>query len=124
MLVVFGGSKDVAFNREISDLAGTVRIPRRTHQTGRGTSISTAGEDVPVLRPEEIRELPERTALVIADNARPILAHLDRCVDKRPGKTLLAVQANLRRHLAQVADAGPLPLAARHSASSPRSIDD
>ncbi len=124
VLVVFGGSKDVAFNREISDLAGTVRVARRTHQTGRGTSTSSAGEDVPVLRPEEIRELPERTALVIAENLRPILAHLDRCVDKGPGKTLLAEQASLRRHLAQVADTGRLRLAAGDSASIPGGFNE
>lgn len=36
VIVVFGGSKDVAFNQEISDLVGTVRVPRTTWQTGRG----------------------------------------------------------------------------------------
>ena len=31
VLVMFGGSKDVAFNQEISDLLGTVRVGRVTH---------------------------------------------------------------------------------------------
>jgi type IV secretion system protein VirD4 len=34
VLVMFGGSKDGAFNQEISDLAGQVRVARRTWQTG------------------------------------------------------------------------------------------
>ena len=34
VLVMFGGSKDVHFNREISDLVGTVRVARTTWQTG------------------------------------------------------------------------------------------
>ena len=34
VLVLFGGSKDGAFNQEISDLVGQVRVARRTWQTG------------------------------------------------------------------------------------------
>ena len=34
VLVMFGGSKDGAFNQEISDLVGQVRVTRRTWQTG------------------------------------------------------------------------------------------
>ena len=47
VIVVFGGSKDVAFNQEISDLVGTVRVPRTTWQTGRG-GRSISGEDIPI----------------------------------------------------------------------------
>jgi len=36
VLVMFGGSKDAAFSQEISDLVGTVRVPRVSWQTGRG----------------------------------------------------------------------------------------
>src|SRR3546814_6383285 len=45
-LVMFGGSKDVAFNQEISDLLGTVRIGRVTHSTGgfNGGSRNFSGE--------------------------------------------------------------------------------
>ena len=31
---MFGGSKDVSFNQEISDLLGTVRIGRVSHSSG------------------------------------------------------------------------------------------
>ncbi len=99
MLVLFGGSKDVGFNREISDLAGTVRVPRTTWQTGRG-GRSVSGEDMPVLRPEDIRELPERHALIVAENGRPIIARLTRSIDGAPGATLLASQAQARAGLA------------------------
>lgn len=57
VIVVFGGSKDVAFNQEISDLVGTVRVPRTTWQTGRG-GRSISGEDIPILRAEEIPPTP------------------------------------------------------------------
>ena len=67
VIVVFGGSKDVAFNQEISDLVGTVRVPRTTWRTGRG-GRTISGEDIPILRAEEIRQLPERQALVMSQD--------------------------------------------------------
>jgi len=101
-VIVFGAGKDALFYREISDLIGTTRIPRTTYSTGRGSwSRSTAGQDVPILRPEEIRQLPERHALVIAENARPIIAKLSRCIDGAPGKALLATQAAARARVAR-----------------------
>ena len=80
VLVMFGGSKDVAFNQEISDLLGTVRIGRVTpfHRRPR-RSRNYSGDDIPIMRPEEVRQLPERRALVIAENGNPIIAKLDRC---------------------------------------------
>jgi len=105
-IVVFGGGKDVHFAREVSDLVGTTRIARTTYNRGRGHSgRSTAGEDVPVLRPEEIRQLPQRHALVIADNARPLIAKLDRSIDGRHGKRLLQTQRAGRRRAAAAASA-------------------
>jgi type IV secretion system protein VirD4 len=100
VLVMFGGSKDVHFNREISDLVGTVRIARTTWQTGGRGGQSSSGEDIPILRPEEIRQLPERHALVVAENTRPILAKLTRCIDGTPGRHLLAQQNAARQALA------------------------
>ena len=76
VLVMFGGSKDAAFNQELSDLVGTVRVPRTSWQSGQMAARTTSGEDIAVLRPEEIRQLPERHALVIAENGRPIIARL------------------------------------------------
>lgn len=99
MLVVFGGSKDVGFNKEISDLAGTVRIARTSWQTGQRAGRSVSSEDIPVLKPEAIRQLPERHALVVAENGKPIIAKLTRCIDGKPGKTLKAEPAAARTQL-------------------------
>jgi len=43
VLVLFGGSKDGAFNQEISDMVGQVLVARRTWQTG-----ARAGRTFPV----------------------------------------------------------------------------
>lgn len=100
-LVMFGGSKDAAFNQEISDLLGTVRIRRITHSTGgfNGGGRSFSGDDIPIMRPEEVRQLPEGRALVIAENGKPIIARLRRCVEGKDGERLLADQRRLRAQL-------------------------
>ncbi len=99
VLVVFGGSKDVGFNKEVSDLVGTVRIARTSWQTGGQGGRTVSGEEIPILRPESIRQLPERQALVVAENGKPIIAKLTRCIDGRPGRQLLAEQTAARRRL-------------------------
>jgi type IV secretion system protein VirD4 len=101
VLVMFGGSKDVAFNQEISDLLGTVRIGRSSYQTGGhyGRNRTMSGDDIPILRPEEVRRLPERQALVIAENGKPIIAKLHRCLEGRDGERLHAEQRALRERL-------------------------
>ncbi len=96
VMVIFGGSKDAAFNQELSDLIGTVRVPRTSWQSGAMAGRTVSGEDIAVMRPEEIRELPERRALVIAENGRPIIARLRRCIEGRDGARLLADQAHWR----------------------------
>lgn len=102
-LVVLGGGKDGAFYKELSELVGTTRAPRRGYNVGRGGWGSNLyGEDVPVLRPEEIRQLPDRCALVIAENAPPFIAKLSRCIDGRRGQALLQAQAAARQTLARV----------------------
>jgi type IV secretion system protein VirD4 len=55
-----------------------------------------SGEDIAIIRPEEIRRLPERHALVIAENGKPIIARLFRCIDGRSGARLLAGQQHHR----------------------------
>ncbi len=95
VMVVFGGSKDVAFNRDISELTGTVRVARTGWHTARG-GRNISADDIPVLRPEEVRQLPERQALVIAENGKPVIARLHRCIDGRAGRKLLAGQRKLR----------------------------
>jgi len=100
VLVTFGGSKDSAFNQEISDLVGQTRVSRTSWQTGAMAGRTFSGEDIAIIRPEEIRRLGERRALVIAENGKPIIARLSRCIDGKTGAQLLAGQARLRAQLA------------------------
>ncbi len=95
-LIVFGGSKDAAFNQEISDLLGQVRVARTSWQTGPMRGRQVSAEDIPILTAAEVRQLKERHALVLAENAAAIIARLQRCIDGRPGRQLLADQAQLR----------------------------
>jgi type IV secretion system protein VirD4 len=99
VLVMFGGSKDVAFNQEVSDLVGQTRVSRSNWQTGAMAGRTFTGEDIAIIRPEEIRRLGERRALVIAENSRPIIARLFRCIDGKAGARLLAGQQRLRAEL-------------------------
>ena len=105
IIVAFGGGKDGGFNRELSELTGTSRV-RRTSYTyaGAGWGRSTHGESEPVLRPEEIRQLPPGQALVVAEHAAPLLARLDRCLSGRAGQALLASQAAARQRVAAARD--------------------
>jgi len=98
-LILFGGSKDVAFNQEISDMVGKVRITRTNWNTGQRAGRSVSGEDIPVLTGIEVRQLKERQALVIAENGKPIIARLTRCIDGRAGAKFLADQDTLRAQL-------------------------
>ncbi len=101
VIAVFGGGKDVIFNKELSELIGTSRVSRTTYNRGRNSAgTSYAGADEPILRPEEIRLLPERQALVIADNAKPLIARLTRCIDGKPGRALLVAQAAVKARVA------------------------
>ena len=99
-IVVFGGGKDVGFYKEVSELVGTTRVSRRSYNHGRGGWGSNVyGEDVPILRPEEIRQLPDRHALVVAENAQPFIAKLSRCIDGREGRALLRAQQEARSRI-------------------------
>ena len=96
-IVVFGGGKDIHFYKEVSDLLGTARVSRMSTSRGPGgTGTNRTTEDVPVLRPEQIRLIPERQALVVAENAPPLIAQLRRCVDGRSGRALLEQQRAAR----------------------------
>ena len=81
--------------------SGQVRVARQTWQTGAMAGRTFSGEDIAIIRPEEIRRLPERHALVIAENGKPIIARLSRCIDGRSGARLLAGQQRLRAELAK-----------------------
>lgn len=100
-LVVFGGSKDVKFNQELSDLLGDVRIGRRTWQTGAMAGGSAQGDDIAILTGAEIRQLPEGQVLIIAENASPIVANVHRSIAGRAGAQLLADQRDMRAALVQ-----------------------
>ena len=88
-LVIFGGGKDVHFYRELSDLIDDMRITRQTVSDGPGGyGTSRTSEDTRILRPGDIRRIPERHALVIAGTAPPIIARVRRCIDGRAGRAL------------------------------------
>jgi type IV secretion system protein VirD4 len=111
VVVAFGGGKDGAFYRELSDLFGTTRVRRTSYaHRGAGWSRSTHGETVPVLRGEEIRHLPPGRALVVAENAPPLIARLTRCLTGPRGLQLLAAQAAARSRVT-AARAGDPPRA-------------
>jgi type IV secretion system protein VirD4 len=125
VLVLFGGSKDGAFNQEVSDLVGQVRVARRTWQTGAMAGRTFSGDDIAILRPEEIRQLQERQALVLAENGKPIIARLARCIDGKAGRRLLARQHQLRAVLAERSLAVPTAetrAAAAHAEARHRGI--
>ncbi len=99
-LVVFGGSKDVAFNQEISDLLGQVRVSRVGYQTGQMSGRQLSADDIAILTAAEVRQLKERHALVLSENGAPIIAKLRRCIDGKDGRQLLGQQARLRETVA------------------------
>lgn len=68
--------------------SGKVRVGRRTGQTGAIAGRTFSGDDIAILRPEETGQLKERQALVLADNGKPIIAHLARCIDGKAGRRL------------------------------------
>ncbi|MGW7292838.1 type IV secretory system conjugative DNA transfer family protein [Streptomyces xiamenensis] len=80
-VVVFGGAKDPAFLKDISDLCGQVERVRTTKTTtggdrgGHSTATHLALEAV--LRADEIRALPAGHALLLADNLPPVVTRLD-----------------------------------------------
>ena len=99
VLIMFGGSKDVGFNKEVSDLVGTTRVTRTTWQLGQTGGRTAHGDDMLILRPEEVRQLPEKHALIVAENSKPIIARLTRCIDGKTGRQLLAQQRDKRHEL-------------------------
>lgn len=76
-----------------------------------------------ILRPEEIRRLPARHALVLAENGKPILAKLSRCIDGKAGQVLLQQQRqarhNLQRHRTAVVDPEARAIAAQAGRDTP-----
>jgi len=107
-LVIFGGGKDIHFYRELSDLIDDVRITRHTFSDGPGGyGLSRTTEDARVLRPGDIRRIPERHALVIAGNAPPIIAKLRRCLDGKDGRALTTELDEARKRINAAREAQP-----------------
>jgi len=101
-LVLFGGGKDIHFYKEMSDLIGVTRVARRSINDGPGGYSNTqSSEDMPILRPEQLRQIPHRQALVLAENAPPIQAALRRCLDGRDGARLQHDIARARESMQQ-----------------------
>lgn len=101
VLCMFGGSKDVSFNQEISDLLGPVRVSRRNHQSAMMMSGGGwSGDDIPIVTGAEVRRMRERRALVVAENGKPIVAKLRRVIDGKRGHALLAAQESTRERVA------------------------
>jgi type IV secretion system protein VirD4 len=101
-LVVFGGGKDGRFYQELSDLLGH-RWQTEVRYSARGGWWNPASERSwsktrrPVLEAADIRRMPNRRALLIAESCSPIRLRLRRCTDGRDGRDLLAAQAESRR---------------------------
>jgi type IV secretion system protein VirD4 len=82
-------------------LLGQVRVTRRTWQTGAIAGRTFSGEDIAILRPEEIRQLQDREVLVLAENGKPIIARLIRCIDGKAGRRLATDRKQLRSRLTE-----------------------
>ena len=95
VVIAFGGGKDGDFYRELSELIGRTRV-RRSSYSYRGVwARSTQRRGHPVLRPEEIRLVPPGRALVLAENAPPLMARLTQ-PHGAPGRRALGAQAAAR----------------------------
>lgn len=110
ILIVFGGSKDPRFNQELSDLLGPVTVPQISYNGGKHPSRTISHHEIPIFTGAEIRELAERTALVIPENSKPLLAQLQRCIDGKAGKVLLGQQQHAREALARTRATAAFPL--------------
>ncbi|MGB8379730.1 MAG: hypothetical protein WCG47_00550, partial [Dermatophilaceae bacterium] len=98
---------------------GTTRVTRTTHTHGTArmsTGTSHTATDEPILRPEEIRLLPERHALIVAENAKPLIMRLTRAIDGTPGRALLAAYVAAKASV-DAARAQHTPLGARTRAA-------
>ncbi|MEO9240342.1 MAG: TraM recognition domain-containing protein [Jatrophihabitantaceae bacterium] len=103
VIAVFGRGKDMKLYEELSRLIGDIRVERITRSSGGrgGSSRSRSSEDVPVLKPAAMRQIPAKRALIVADEAPPIIAALSRCVDGPAGQALLKQQQAVRATVEQ-----------------------
>ena len=87
VLALFGGGKDIGFNKEVSDLVGTTRVARTTWQLGgRGGRNRLRRGHARSCGPRRSGNSPNATPSIVAENTRPIIAKLRRCIDGKPGR--------------------------------------
>lgn len=104
VLAVFGGTSDPTLTTHLTELAGRTRTPRTSWNHGPSHSRTTSSDDIPTLTTDEIRLLPPGQALVLADQAPPLIARLQRCTTSSNGRRLLADQAHLRHAARRAAE--------------------
>jgi len=93
--LVLGGGSDQAFLEKLSVLVGQHRVERSSTSYGDGRSggsKSVSQEWARILRPEEIRELPEGKALLLYRNQRATIVSLPAWFE---GKERKAVEASI-----------------------------
>ena len=95
---------------------GSVRVARTTWQTGGKGGRSVSGEDMAILKPEEVRQIPTKQALVVPENAPPIIAKLSRCIEGTTGRQLLA-ELDATRTIVERARADEVSIEARQLAA-------
>ena len=83
VVMAFGATSDHETLKLLSDLAGLRTVTKTSFaEQDAGFSASTGTEGTPLIRPEEIRTLPDGKALIFAGTLPPILA------DKAPYYTV------------------------------------
>ena len=96
VLAVFGGTSDPTLTKHLTELAGRTRTTRTSWSHGPSHNRTTSSDDLPTLTADEIRLLPPGQALVLADQAPPLIARLKRSTTGPRGRQLLHDQAALR----------------------------
>lgn len=103
---IFGGSKDPHYNKEISDLIGTVEVSRSSTQRDTGwqasgrSSQQRGTEDRAVIQPADLLRLPAQHAFVLAPRMNPAITRFVLLVSGRDGKEISA-RARQLAHSAQ-----------------------
>ncbi|MEO6701151.1 MAG: TraM recognition domain-containing protein [Jatrophihabitantaceae bacterium] len=101
-LIAFGGGKNLKFYTRLSELIGPKVVTRTTTTSGAGgRGRSRSRDKEPVLRADEIRKLPPGQALIVAENAPPIIAGLHRCITGPTGQQLLTGRDDVLQRIEQ-----------------------
>lgn len=121
--VIFGGGKDIAFYKELSDLIGpTTHLRGSYSKSERGWHRSWNPTEVPILHPSELRRIRSRQALVVSEMHDPMIARLYRAIDGKRGEQLLAAQRQARTDSRQPAKTADAVHAAKSTGEPPRRL--